>query len=147
MKLFQQLSILGLVISSVAVASEHPACENYDQPFYSQSAKALRAIAESCQDEAVSRLYYNRAYFQDLIAEGKVLSNIILHNTESSDYQLTAYRLYIALLEGIAPLYYPDSHQRIMFLNTVYEQRSDVFELRLHGYDKRADILESKILF
>lgn len=55
--------------------------------------------------------------------------------------------MYIAMLEEFAPLYYPDIQQRVKFLNMIYERRSEVVELRLHGYDKLADALERKILF
>ena len=74
--------------------------------------------------------------------EGKALSGIILYNWETSEYQLTAYRLYIAMVEESAPLYYPDVQQRVEFLNTIYERRSEMVELCLKGNDRLADALE-----
>ena len=75
---------------------------------------------------------------------GLTISGISLYNSESSDCQLTAYRLFIAMVEELASLYYPDIKQRIEFLNKIYEERSEVVELRLQGNDRLADALERK---
>ena len=147
MNLHQLLFILGLVLSGQVVANENPACENHGKSFTNHSAQELRTIASSCQDKEVARLFYNRAYHKDLLLEGIALSSIIQINSESSNHLLTAYRMYIAMIEEFAPLYYTDIQQRINFLNTIYERRSEVVELRLHGYDKLADALERKLLF
>ena len=147
MKPLHMLAILAMVISNIAMAKEHPACHDQEFDHVNSSASELRTIAATCVDKGVTRLFYNRAYHKYLLSEGKALSGIILHNTESSDYQLTAYRLYIAMVEELAPLYYPDTQQRIEFLNTVYERRSEVVELRLKGNDRLADALERKMLF
>lgn len=147
MNLYQLLFILGLILSSPVTANENPACGNNSISFTNHNANELRIIAASCQDKEVARLFYNRAYHKDLLLEGKALSSIIQLNAEPSHYLLTAYRMYIAMLEEFAPLYYPDIQQRVKFLNMIYERRSEVVELRLHGYDKLADALERKILF
>ena len=148
MKHYQRLTFfLGLLVSNVVMAGENPACHNPTQAFFNHQATELRNIAASCADNEVARLFYNRAYYKDLLVESKILSNLIQHNAESANYQITAYQLYIAMVEEFAPLYYPNIQQRIDFLNLVYERRSEVVELRLHGNNKLADVLERKILF
>jgi hypothetical protein len=140
-------AILIMVFTNVAAAKENPACHDQNFNHINTSAGELRAIAVTCEEKAVARLFYNRAYHKELLSEGKVLSGIILHNTESNDYELIAYRLYIAMVEELAPLYYPDVKQRIEILNKVYERRSEVIRLRLRGNDRLADALERKMLF
>ncbi|WP_455365337.1 hypothetical protein [Kaarinaea lacus] len=135
------------VLAKAVFAKENPACQDQQSSYINSSATELRDIAATCEDKAIARLFYNRAYHKYLLSEGKALSGMILYNSEASDYQLTAYRLYIAMVEELAPLYYPDVRQRIEFLNTVYERRSEVVELRLKGNDRLADALERKMLF
>jgi len=147
MKSLYLLVVLIMVSSSAALANESPACHDHESSYINSSAKELRSIAVSCEDKGIAQLFYNRAYHKYLLSEGKALSGIILHNSESSAYQFTAYSLYIAMVEELAPLYYPDAQQRIEFLNTVYERRSEVVELRLKGNDRLADALERKMLF
>lgn len=142
-------SLIMLLTSSVVLANENPACRVTESSHLhiNSSASELRGIAATCNDTNMARLFYNRAYHKYLLSEGKALSGIILYNSESSDYQLTAYRLFIAMVEELAPLYYPDVEQRIDFLNKIYEERSEVVELRLRGNDRLADALERKLVF
>jgi len=147
MKSLQLFAVLAIVFTTTAVAKESPACLDQQSTYINNSANELRSIAKSCKDKKIARLFYNRAYHKYLLSEGKALSGMILYNSEASDYQLAAYRLYIAMVEELAPLYYPDAQQRIEFLNTVYERRSEVVELRLKGNDRLADALERKMLF
>ena len=139
--------LLIITLPNIVLATEHPACSNFSSSHIEKTSSELRSIAATCQNEHVAQLFYNRAYHKDLLLEGNALSGIILHNSESYEYQLSAYRLFIALVEEIAPLYYPNVDHRISFLNQVYERRSEVVELRLRGYDKLADRLEKKLLF
>ena len=136
MKSVSLIAGLILIFSNAAIANENPACRDQQSHYINSSASELRSIAVSCEDKNMARLFYNRAYHKYLLAQGKALSGIILHNTESTDYQLTAYRLYIAMVEELAPLYYSDAQERIEFLNTVYERGSEVVELRLKGNDQ-----------
>ena len=147
MKSLPLFTILLMIFTNTAFAKENPACHDQDSTYINSSASELRSIAKSCTDKDIARLFYNRAYHKYLLSEGNALSGIVLYNSESSDYQLTAYRMYIAMVEELAPLYYPDIQQRIEFLNTVYERRSEVVELRLQGNDRLADTLERKYLF
>ena len=147
MKFLYLFVVLIMVSSNATLANESPACHDHESNHINSSANELSSIAVSCEDKDIARLFYNRAYHKNLLSEGKALSGIILHNSESSAYQFTAYRLYIAMVEELAPLYYPDAQQRIEFLNAVYERRSEVVELRLKGNDRLADALERKMLF
>jgi len=147
MKSLPLFAILLLIFTGTANATEKPACRDQENSYINSSASELREIAESCENKSMARLFYNRAYYKYVLSEGKSLSGIVLYNSESSDYQLTAYRLYIAMVEELAPLYYPKVQQRVDFLNTVYERGTEVVELRLKGNDRLADALERKKLF
>jgi len=147
MKSLSLFAILLMNFTGAAFAAEKPACHDQESTYINSSASELREIAKSCENKSMARLFYNRAYYKYLLSEGKALSGIVLYNSESSDYQLTAYRLYIAMVEELALIYYPNVEQRIDFLNTVYERRSEVVELRLKGNDRLADALERKKLF
>ena len=142
----QVFAILVLIMPFNLLAEENPACAIPGSLFTEKSANELRSIAASCNAPNVARLFYNKAYHKDLLAEGKILARIDTINNQSG-YQITAYRLYIALVEELAPVYYPDINQRIDFLNQVYERRGEVVELRIRGYDKLADALEKKLMF
>ena len=146
MTLIRALVISILIFPGYLLASEDPACSTPDATFLETGATKLRHIAASCTDPGVSRLFYNRAYNKDLLAEGNILSGLETLNDQSG-YLITSYRLYIALVEELAPLYYPDMKQRVAFLNKVYERRGEVMELRIRGYDKLADALEKKLIF
>jgi hypothetical protein len=90
-------------------------------------------------------LFYNRAYHSDLLEEGKTLSNLISYFGQDIKRHFEAYRLYIALIEQFAPYWYPDATERAAFLNTEYDRRGEVVELRLHGYDRLADLKEQRL--
>lgn len=146
MKAIKLLTVLSMIFPVCVMAIEDPACSTPGATFIEHSASELRQIAASCQEPAVARLFYNRAYHKELLAEGKLLSGLI-NLKEKYEYELTAYRLYIALVEEMASQYYPDVQQRIEVLNKVYEHRGEVVELRLRGNDRLADALERKMLF
>lgn len=146
MKVVQILAVLTVLLPGYLLASENPACSSPDSTYIDSSATTLRKIAVTCTDSEIARLFYNRAYHKDLLAEEKVLSGLDTVNDESR-YEITAYRLYIALLEELAPFYFPELGQRVSFLNQVYEKRGEVVELRIRGYDKLADALERKLMF
>jgi len=147
MKSFPRFAVLLIIFSGSAFATEKPACHDQENTYLNSSASELREIAKSCENKSMARLFYNRAYYKYVLSEGKALSGIVLYNSESSNYQLTAYRLYIAMVEELALLYYPNVQQRVDFLNTVYERGTEVVELRLKGNDRLADALERKKLF
>jgi hypothetical protein len=128
-------------------AQEHEACLNLHYDYQKHTAKQMRAIAASCQSERISRLYYNRAYHVDLLKEGETMSQIDAMYSSDLTHYIEAYRFYIALIEAFAPSWYPDADARAAFLNQEYDHRGEVAELRLHGYDRLADVKEKQVSF
>jgi hypothetical protein len=126
-------------------AKEHEACSNLDYPYQTHSSKELRAIAATCRSDSISRLYYNRAYHVDLLHEGETLSQIIALHSRDMRRHIEAYRFYIALLEAFSTSWYPDPDARAAFLNKEYDGLGEVAELRLHGYDRLADVKEKQL--
>ena len=140
------LLLAGLLWSAHSSAQENKACRMPDYDYQSQSTMQLRAIAASCHSEQVARLYYNRAYHAELLQEGEALSRIVSVSGRETTRHLQAYRLYMALLEAFARNWNRNIQDRAAFLNREYDRRSEVVELRLHGYDRLADLKEAKML-
>jgi hypothetical protein len=147
-------SLWGIMVYMQAVSQayaqavsvpEHEACSNLQYLYNTHTSKQLRAIAATCQSESMSRLYYNRAYHADLLQEGETLSQIVALFSRDMRRHIEAYRVYIALIEAFAPSWYADAGARVAFLNKEYDQRGEVTELRLHGYDRLADVKEKQI--
>ncbi len=90
----------------------------------------------------MAQLYYHRAYHADLLAEGNALADLIPYTQGEGSYHFQSYRMYMALIEAFAPNWYSDPVERVGFLNAEYERRAEIAELRLRGYDRRADRLE-----
>lgn len=137
----------ALFWSNLVNAQEHTACLNLDYDYQQHTAKQLRAIAATCQSGRISQLYYNRAYHVDLLKEGETLSQIDALYSRNLTHYIEAYRFYIALIEAFAPSWYPNAEARAAFLNQEYDHRGEVAELRLHGYDRIADLKEKQISF
>ena len=135
----------ALFWGDLAYAQEHQACLNLNYDYQQHTAKQLRAIAATCQSDTISHLYYNRAYHADLLKEGETLSQIDALYSRDLTHHIEAYRFYIALIEAFAPGWYPDAEARAAFLNQEYDHRGEVAELRLHGYDRIADLKEKQI--
>jgi hypothetical protein len=137
------LAVLTTLVSwGVAQADEHPACRDLDFPYASRTSKELRAIAKSCDQEAIASLYYRRARHVDLVDEGRVLSGLIPYSAREKGSDFDTYRIYIAFLEAFSSVWYPDISERAAFLNSEYDRLGEVAELRLRGYDNLADRLE-----
>jgi hypothetical protein len=131
--------------AQTADVAEHEACSNLEYAYHSHTSQQLRAIAATCHSEPISRLYYNRAYHEDLLQEGETLSQIVALFSRDMRRHIEAYRVYIALIEAFAPSWYADADSRAVFLNKEYDRRGEVTELRLHGYDRLADVKERQI--
>lgn len=142
MRLFILIFISVLMGASVALAEQSPSCVDTNFEYMNLTAKELRSIAATCHSGELSQLYYNRAYHADLVEEGKTLSELIAYYSRGVEHHFEAYRLYIALIETMSPIWYPNPKDRVTFLNKEYEQRGEVAELRLHGYDRLADAKE-----
>ena len=142
MKIQKILMALTLAASGTTHAQEHPACKDLDYHIEPNDSYLLRTIASSCRSRPVTNLYYSRAYHADLIAEGTALAGLITYSHEGSEIYFESYRMYMALLEQLAPIWYEDSAERAFFLNLEYERSSEIVRLRLRGYDHAADHLE-----
>lgn len=132
--------ILMFGLSALAEAGQN--CSDITVPYEQFSSDELASIALACESEAVKQLFYNRAHHQELINESHQYSRLIPYSNRSSGQHLYSYRFYIAMIEAMAPVWYPDAEARIRFLNTEYEYYNEIVELRLQGYDNLADQLE-----
>ena len=127
-------------------ADEHSACSDLDDEYQSHTPEELRFIAASCNSKPVANLYYNRAYHTDPVSEARIYARLIAYTDNSSNIRLEANRIYMALLEQMAPIWYQDSSTRVAFLNKEYDRHVEIATLRLQGYDRIADRLERNII-
>ena len=132
--------------ASVACAKNPTPCISQNIESVELTEQRYREIAATCDNDRLARLYYNRAYHQELLKEGVLFSRLVIQSDGTLQYHMDAYRLYIAMIEIFAQSQYPDLLVRAEILNNVYESRSEVIELRLQGYDRIADTLEKKLL-
>ncbi len=116
------LIVVVLVGSGLWRASEPQACRDLDYDYSSLNAAELGLIASACRQEAMARLYYNRAYSADLVARPVSAGLSSLPD---------AHRLYMGMVEAFAPHWYPDERARLDFLNRQYEEATSLVELRL----------------
>ena len=65
-----------------------------------------------------------------------------MYSDDSNSVRIDSYSLYMALIEQMAPVWYPDASARVAFLNHEYDRRSEIARLRLRGYERVADQLE-----
>ena len=144
MRRISLLCFVVLLLSSAETwAEQHPACSGVDYPLSASSAE-LRLIAVSCEMKSVSRLFYQRAYFKDLLKEAETFSSLIAYPSKKANQDSRTHRFYMALIEAFAPVWYPDFRERVKFLNAEYDRRGRITELRLRGYDTIADRMEQK---
>lgn len=137
------LSTLCLPLS----AQEHPACRDTGFPYVHETAASLRRIAASCDTTAASDLFYNRAYYSELLADFETLA--ILTTASGSGptrRQFERYRIYMPLVEAFSAVAASTDAQRIKLLNDRYDVVLEIVELRLKGYERRAQVLESSQL-
>lgn len=128
------ISATLLVVAVLWQKSGEPlACRDLDFDYSPLSVAELTTVAASCQDDAVARLYYNRAYYADLLetAAGGEFDPRLSSLAHS-------HRLYMGMIEAFAPRWYPDEKARLAFLNTQYEEMATVAELKLRQYKRLA---------
>ncbi len=140
------LLTLLLATSHYSSANEHSACVNPDYFYRHHSPAELRAIADTCISGNYAQLYYNRAYHIELLSDATSFSRLTGNTSARNEAVLLSYQLYIAMIEELAPLWYPDKSTRIDFLNMNYRLRGEITELRLDGYNTTADQLEQRTL-
>ena len=142
MKLVKLVMLLAQTASGAALAQEHAACNDHEYQYEMHTPGELRTIAASCKSTPIANLFYNRAYHYDLVSEATALAELIVYSDSSNAVRLASNRLYVALLEQMAPIWYPDWSERVAFLNREYDRRDEIARLRLRGYDHIADRLE-----
>ncbi|MFC1685341.1 hypothetical protein ACFL0R_07740 [Pseudomonadota bacterium] len=135
-----------LFVAGVCVAGERPACSNPAYDYATQDTDGLRRIAASCEQEAISELFYHRAYHAGLLAEAELLSQLIPYEGGRHETLVETHFLYMALVEELAKVWYPNLGERVAFLNDEYQLQNEVVELRLHGFDHLADHLVQKMV-
>lgn len=135
-------AVTMLAVAHVSWAQEHPACANLAHTAKQRDSKQLRSIAASCSNPSVRELYYNRALHLELVTEAKVMEGLIEFRAPHSSNTMLGHQMYIALIEAVAPVWFPDLQERLEFLNGEYERRGEIARLRLRGYDPLADRLE-----
>ena len=135
-------AVTMLAAAPATWAQEHAACGEPARSAAVRDSTQLRKMAAACDNPAISALYYNRAAHLELLAEAHVMSGLIAFRPSSSNSSLLSYRIYIAMIEALAPVWFPRVEERIAFLNAEYERRSEIARLRLRGYDPLANRLE-----
>lgn len=143
------LKVIPLLVFTLfpgALLAEHPACTQLPFDFTVLESQTLRSIATSCQSRAFQNLNYNRAYYQDLQSGFSAYSTMgFLSATRNRNpgKHGRAYGMYIQLAEAFAPNAGGSVYQQAELLNRVYEDANEIAELRLKGYQSRADWLEA----
>jgi hypothetical protein len=98
----------------------------------------LRRIARDCTDPVVGRLYHNRAYHAELLADLRSLARLKKGYRASDRTRLEQGRIYIGLSESFAARAWPRRPDVITALNRAYEQSIRTVELTIGGYDRLA---------
>ena len=111
---------------------------------YYDSIDELLRIANSCRAPAVSELYLNRAHHREKLREFELFERSLMHFRENEGRAyIDSYRIHIGLAEAFAA-----SHLRMLDeavvkrLNRLYEESTEIAEMRFRGYDLIADRLE-----
>jgi hypothetical protein len=148
------LALLVLFGSGSVYAGEHRACRDISYPYLGLSSNKLRAIAATCNNEEIAKLFYNRAYHSDLASEARTYAGLMTYSRGTGSTFTTAppriarfrgYLLYISLIEQFASERYPDLQQRARFLNREYDSQGEIAELRLRGYEHMANHRERQL--
>ena len=137
--------ILAFALSVFAtefVAADN-SCRDIGTQYLQQAVETVRALAEHCDNPELADLYYKRAYHLELI-ERNYASQAGIYAYHRGYPPISEYRLYIAMLESLAPVWFPEVKARADFLRSEYDHRGEVVELRLRGFDRIADRLERK---
>jgi hypothetical protein len=135
-----------LVLGWPATAHEHPACRDLAIASEGFSRDELLTIAQSCRVPEVSELYLNRAYYLHILETYERFERSLLHYGEQGHRAyIEAYRIHIGLAEAFACdlLRQPD-RSVLQRLNRVYDESSEIAEMRFRGYDLIANRLERK---
>lgn len=132
---------------TVMAADQHSACHDLSLNDQDYSVKELLAIASTCRVPEVADLYYNRAQYHRLLGKYKRFEHSLIHYGDR-DYTayIESYRIYVGLAEAFfSNRLTPDEKGMLNRLNRLYEQSSEIAEMRFRGYDLIADRLERKL--
>ncbi|MES9852114.1 MAG: hypothetical protein ABW170_09815 [Candidatus Thiodiazotropha sp. L084R] len=141
--------ILGVffVFTGVASAQEHPACLNLPLTEPAYTSEELLLIAQSCTSPEVAELYFNRAQHLRLLNQYILFEKSLINfgNRDNEAY-VESYKVHIALVEAFytKDMVIGKGEQVLAELNRIYEQSSEIAELRFKGYGLIADRLELK---
>jgi hypothetical protein len=127
-----------------AFAQEHPACRDLAFADSYDSIDELLFIANSCQAPDVSELYLNRAHHRRMLKKFEAFERSLMHLGRGDNRAyIESYRIHIGLAEAFAAtrlaLQDPDVVKR---LNRLYDESTEIAEMRFRGYDLVADRLQ-----
>ena len=127
-----------------AHAQEHPACKNLVFADLYDSTEELLSIANSCRAPAVSELYLNRAHHRRMLQKFEMFERSLMRLREGDNRAyIESYRIHIGLAEAFAAgrLSLQDE-EAVRRLNRVYDESTEIAEMRFRGYDLIANRLE-----
>jgi hypothetical protein len=139
------LGVIFLLSMSVAGAEQHPACASPELEYFEIPAKALLAIAESCERPQIASLFRKRAYLRELMDEYDSFNSLLTADRSNRAY-FEAYRILIGLAEAFAveALAKGDT-ATLTRLSRTYDHYIEIAELRLKGYDLIANRMEREL--
>ena len=108
------------------------------------SAHQYREIASSCPDSDTANLYYNRAYFIELLERYRATLRLDTASGQEDLKNYHAYRIFIGLTEALTRQAATASGDQADWLNRIYDRASEIAELRLRGYETQANYLERR---
>ncbi|MES9940709.1 MAG: hypothetical protein ABW104_14645 [Candidatus Thiodiazotropha sp. 6PLUC2] len=139
--------VLFFVFIAGASAQEHPACHDLQLSEPAFTSKELLTIARSCSAPEVAELYFNRAQHIRLLNRYIIFEKSLINygNRESEAY-IESYKVHMALVEAFFSKDLLSGNGGVVLaeLNRIYEQSSEIAELRFKGYDLIADRLQQK---
>lgn len=137
--------LMGAMTGTVS-AQEHPACKDLVFIDLYDSTDELLLIAKSCQVPAVSELYLNRAHHREMLKEFEHFERSLMQLGERDNRAyIESYRIHIGLAEAFAAARLSRQDEAVVRrLNRLYEESTEIAEMRFRGYDLIADWLERK---
>jgi hypothetical protein len=133
-----------LVLGWPVMAHEHPGCRDMTIASEGFSRDELLAIAQTCLVPEVSELFLNRAYHLRMLEKYERFERSLLHYG-SRDHRayIEAYRMHIGLAEAFASNRLQQQDRSVLQrLNRIYDESSEIAEMRFRGYDLIANRLE-----
>ncbi len=136
------LVLLALLSLAPAHASDSKSCTSQGLEFLTLSAGELAAVAADCEDSELRSLFRRRARHQQIVSSFRILARLQMGHQARHGTDPDAVRLHMALVEVMAPIWFPNDAKRVDFLNAQYQHRIRVADLRLRGHDLAAARLE-----